>query len=140
MTEKTEKPNNSNWGCFVAVCIVFSFLPLIALLNMRAMQEKENCDRAERDADNISYALASYYSDPERTDVPSVETLKKLKDLSLNGVGYIFGSSPYDIIIITSSEPKRCGRGKYHVRRDMGKLWGEWVDEWSDDILNPNLE
>ena len=79
-----------------------------------------------------------------------METLKKEGYLSLNGVGYLFGSSPETITVITSSEPKRCRRGKYYVVKikEVTEREGiksvefdrEWLDEWPVDIPNPNPE
>ena len=138
MFTQYEMSDYFKWGCIVSVCIVFLLLITSAVSNWLVLREHKHCNRVEGDLDIIYAALYVYYRDhPERTDVPSLETLKKEQNFSIYGVGYIFGSSPEDITAITSSESKRCNRGKYYVAKFMSR--GTWVDEWPTNIPNPNL-
>ena len=133
MSAQTKISGQINWGCLVPVCFVF-LIVYIGVSNFVTMEAMKNCDGVEHNVDSIRHALEYYWDDTQRTDVPSLEILKKEKYLSGNVMGHLFGSSPCTITIITSSEPKRCPRGKYYVLRNMRTNWGEWVDEWPADM------
>lgn len=98
---------------------------------------RQSCSKAETDAQNILAALSSYYAEPDRTDVPSIEMLRISENLSLNNEeAEIFGSATGTITVIIADTSKRCPRGNYFIT-DMGGNVGYWLEEWPVGIQNP---
>ena len=113
--------------------------------------------RIEREAQNVAQALASYYSEPSRTQIPSYSDLVKSGDYSLENVDLkrrdqlykesefsvaIFGETFSEIKIVLSSAEGKCffgrwecprrSKGKFYVLRFEGSGVNEWVDRWED--------
>ena len=108
------------------------------------------------EADNIAGALASYFSEPSRTQIPSYSDLIKSGDYSLENIDlkrrdqlykesefsvHILGDTFSDIkIVLTAKEGKcpfgrwKCPRqfkGKFYVAK-MGGGAGVWLDSWEE--------
>ena len=66
------------------VIAIIGILAAIAIPNFIAYRDKAFCSRAEADGQNILAALASYFSEPNNTQMPSVPELKIAEDLTLN--------------------------------------------------------
>ena len=66
------------------VIAIIGILAAIAIPNFIAYRDKAYCSRAEADGQNVLAALASYFSEPENTSMPSVDDLKGGEDLTLN--------------------------------------------------------
>ena len=66
------------------VIAIIGILAAIAIPNFIAYRDKAYCSRAEGDAQNVLAALASYFSEPGNTTLPSVADLRATEDLTLN--------------------------------------------------------
>ena len=66
------------------VIAIIGILAAIAIPNFISYRDKAYCSRAESDASSTLAALASYFADPEATQLPSVDTLQTSEYLSLN--------------------------------------------------------
>jgi prepilin-type N-terminal cleavage/methylation domain-containing protein len=66
------------------VIAIIGILAAIAIPNFIAYRDKAFCSRAEADGQNILAALASYFSEPDKTQMPSVLDLQNFEDLTLN--------------------------------------------------------
>ena len=115
-----------------------------------------NCNaKFEREAHNISSALANYFSEPSRTQIPSYSDLlnseyEPLESYDLKRRDKLFKESEFSVdiqtdasekitIVLSSKEEKcpfyrwKCPRrfkGKFYVL----KMWdnGKWVDNYED--------
>jgi type IV pilus assembly protein PilA len=66
------------------VIAIIGILAAIAIPNFMRYRDKAFCSRAETDAQNMVAALASYFSDPDHTAIPSLADLTRTEDLILN--------------------------------------------------------
>ena len=66
------------------VIAIIGILAAIAIPNFIAYRDKAFCSRAEADGQNVLAALASYFSEPDNTSMPSVPELQAAEDLTLN--------------------------------------------------------
>ncbi|CAB1059585.1 hypothetical protein D1BOALGB6SA_4347 [Olavius sp. associated proteobacterium Delta 1] len=66
------------------VIAIIGILAAIAIPNFIAYRDKAFCSRSESDAQNILAALASYFSEPNNTQMPSVADLQQAEQLTLN--------------------------------------------------------
>ena len=66
------------------VIAIIGILAAIAIPNFIAYRDKAFCSRAEADGQNVLAALASYFSEPDNTTMPSVAELMGAEDLTLN--------------------------------------------------------
>ena len=66
------------------VIAIIGILAAIAIPNFIAYRDKAFCSRAEADGQNVLAALASYFSEPNNTQMPSVPDLKAAESLTLN--------------------------------------------------------
>jgi prepilin-type N-terminal cleavage/methylation domain-containing protein len=66
------------------VIAIIGILAAIAIPNFIAYRDKAFCSRAEADGQNILAALASYFSEPDNTQMPTVDELRTAEDLTLN--------------------------------------------------------
>jgi len=113
--------------------------------------------KIEREAHNIASAIASYFSEPQRTQSPSYNDLIKSGDYSLEGADLkrreklfkesefsvdIRGNESDGIIIALSAKEGKCPfyegkctrrfKGKYYVLKMMGREPGVWLDSYDD--------
>ena len=66
------------------VIAIIGILAAIAIPNFIAYRDKAFCSRAEADGQNVLAALASYFSEPNNTSMPSVADLMNAEQLTLN--------------------------------------------------------
>jgi prepilin-type N-terminal cleavage/methylation domain-containing protein len=66
------------------VIAIIGILAAIAIPNFIAYRDKAFCSRAEADGQNVLAALASYFSEPNNTTMPSVADLMGAEQLTLN--------------------------------------------------------
>ena len=66
------------------VIAIIGILAAIAIPNFIAYRDKAFCSRAEADGQNVLAALASYFSEPNNTTMPSVADLQSAEGLTLN--------------------------------------------------------
>jgi prepilin-type N-terminal cleavage/methylation domain-containing protein len=66
------------------VIAIIGILAAIAIPNFIAYRDKAFCSRAEADGQNVLAALASYFSEPNNTTMPSVAELMTAESLTLN--------------------------------------------------------
>ena len=66
------------------VIAIIGILAAIAIPNFISYRDKAYCSRAESDASSTLAALASYFADPEATQLPTVPELRTAEHLSLN--------------------------------------------------------
>jgi prepilin-type N-terminal cleavage/methylation domain-containing protein len=66
------------------VIAIIGILAAIAIPNFIAYRDKAFCSRAEADGQNVLAALASYFSEPNNTSMPSVDDLMGAEGLTLN--------------------------------------------------------
>ena len=111
------------------VIAIIGILAAIAIPNFIAYRDKAFCSYTETDAQHILAALASYFSEPEHTQTPTIAELQALEDLTLNnataGNAQVTGSSNATITVRVTDESGRCPRaGVYSVT--MGGVAGDW--------------
>ena len=66
------------------VIAIIGILAAIAIPNFIAYRDKAYCSRAETDASSVLAALASYFSEPLNTQIPSIADLRTGESLSVN--------------------------------------------------------
>ena len=66
------------------VIAIIGILAAIAIPNFIAYRDKAYCGYAESDAQNTLAALSAYFSEPDRTTLPTIPDLIDTEDLSLN--------------------------------------------------------
>ena len=108
------------------VIAIIGILAAIAIPNFIAYRDKAFCGYAEGDAQNTLAALSSYFSEPDRTQLPTTAQLTTAEELSLN-------NAPTSVVISTASgftvtvqdDSGRCPRGTSYAAT-MGGAQGSW--------------
>jgi prepilin-type N-terminal cleavage/methylation domain-containing protein len=111
------------------VIAIIGILAAIAIPNFIAYRDKAFCSYTETDAQNILAALASYFSEPEHTQTPTIAELEREEDLTLNnstaGMAQVSGSSTGTITVTVTDESGRCPRDSNYAVT-MGGTAGNW--------------
>ena len=111
------------------VIAIIGILAAIAIPNFIAYRDKAFCGYAETDAQNILAALASYFSEPEHTQTPTIADLETEEGLTLNnntaGETLISGTSTGTITVSVTDESGRCPRDTMFWVT-MGGTAGNW--------------
>ena len=112
---------------FIAVTIILAFIGFI--INVNDRPRVPSCNYNETDAKNTLAALASYFSEPDRNEVPTVEYLEEYEDLYINLHSTVIIDGPIDKVRVTVIDKTgNCPLGKrYEVYMDG--FPGEWYDE-----------
>ena len=97
------------------VIAIIGILAAIAIPNFIAYRDKAFCSRAEADGQNVLAALASYFSEPNNTSMPSVADLMNSEGLTLNAgndatLTEIGGGGVYQVEVSDGSG--RCPRSE----------------------------
>jgi hypothetical protein len=123
------------WNIIIStnLCAYFVIIPVI-MLHLDGPAEC-TCCKFETDAQNTLAALASYFSEPEHTEVPTVQELKNLESLTLNKNSTVIIDGPKDEILVrVIDNTKTCVRGNiYEVY--MGGTAGEWYADYEKTLL-----
>jgi Tfp pilus assembly protein PilE len=113
-------------GYIGLVITTLSILAAIAIPNFIAYREKAFCSRVEAAANHTAAAVADYYSDPNNTELP---TLNVLADVTgYRPTEYVtidISGTEYQPVITVFDDRKRCPLGKYFVISEENIL-GEW--------------
>ena len=110
------------------VIAIIGILAAIAIPNFIAYRDKAFCSYTETDAQNILAALASYFSEPEHTQTPSIADLVNEEELSLNNLqasANVTGSSTGTITVTVTDDSGRCPRATNYAVT-MGGAAGDW--------------
>ena len=111
------------------VIAIIGILAAIAIPNFIAYRDKAFCSYAEQDAQSVSAAMASYFSEPDHTQTPSVAELMATEQRSVNN-----GTGSIDIVedttqrvtlISVTDDSDRCPRGNTYWKT-MGGRQGYW--------------
>jgi len=111
------------------VIAIIGILAAIAIPNFIAYRDKAYCGYAEGDAQNTLAALSSYFSEPDRTTVPSdVQDLVDAEELSLNNATTSVAiSTAAGYTVTVTDDSGRCPRGTTYSA-SMGGAQGSWAD------------
>ena len=114
---------------FIGAVLFSTFRPDLLRRYVVGYPERPSCSKVETDAQNTLAALASYFSEPEHTKVPTVQDLVNEEGLTLNKNSTVIIDGPKDEIRVTVIEKKNsCPRGnKFEVY--VGGTAGEWYRE-----------
>jgi prepilin-type N-terminal cleavage/methylation domain-containing protein len=109
------------------VIAIIGILAAIAIPNFIAYRDKAFCSYAEQDAQSVSAALASYFSEPDHTTTPTVAQLWNLEQLRTNNAtGSITINEAGGVTTITVDDDSgRCPRGTTYTKT-MGGAQGTW--------------
>ena len=110
------------------VIAIIGILAAIAIPNFIAYRDKAYCGYAEGDAQNTLAALSSYFSEPDRTTVPSdVQDLVDAEELSLNNATTSVAiSTAAGYTVTVTDDSGRCPRGSTYSA-SMGGAQGSWA-------------
>lgn len=88
------------------VIAIIGILAAIAIPNFIAYRNKAFCSAAESDANTVAAAIANYFSNPAKMDVPSLDDL----GITLSGTNELgdLGDDPNNIIISITDGSGRC--------------------------------
>ena len=109
------------------VIAIIGILAAIAIPNFIAYRDKAFCSYAEQDAQSVSAALASYFSEPDHTITPDVADLIATEQLSTNNSSIDIEEDPDNSFTIISvwDGSNRCPRGTVYTKT-MGSRQGYW--------------
>ena len=102
------------------VIAIIGILAAIAIPNFINYRDKAYCSRAETDAGNVLASIASYFSEPDNTQMPGIPRLMDDFDLSLNNkVGDVSltpdpgtAANSADITVEVADSSGRCPRAE----------------------------
>ena len=145
-------------GFLIFSAVTFSFAFFIYLLFTPVGGGPHyNCNSSiEQEANNIAGALASYFSEPDRTKIPSYSDLVKSGDYPLENIDLkrrdklikesefsvdILSDTSDEIIIVLSCAEGKCPfdrgkcprpfKGRFYVAK-MSAGAGVWLDSWKE--------
>ncbi len=110
------------------VIAIIGILAAIAIPNFIAYRDKAFCSYTETDAQNILAAVASYFSEPDHTQTPTIDDLILTESLSLNNPvadAEVSGSSTGTITVTVTDDSGRCPRSTNYAVT-MGGAAGDW--------------
>jgi prepilin-type N-terminal cleavage/methylation domain-containing protein len=111
------------------VIAIIGILAAIAIPNFIAYRDKAFCSYAEQDAQSVSAALASYFSEPDHTQTPEVGELIATEQLSVNNstgsIDIIEDTTQRVTLISVTDDSDRCPRGNTYWKT-MGGRQGYW--------------
>ena len=108
------------------VIAIIGILAAIAIPNFIAYRNKAYCSQAESDAQNALAAVSSYFSEPDRTTLPTLGDLQTSENYtSNNGTVVIGGAANGSITVTVTDDSTRCPRGGSYTAT-MGGAEGVW--------------
>ena len=109
------------------VIAIIGILAAIAIPNFISYRDKAFCGEAEHDAQNTLAALSAYFSEPDRTVIPTLAQLVALENLSLNNaeasVSLVEASGV--VTVAVNDDSGRCPR-QATFTATMGGAEGQW--------------
>ena len=112
------------------VIAIIGILAAIAIPNFIAYRDKAFCSYAEQDAQSVSAAMASYFSEPDHTQTPSVQDLIDTEQLSVNNstpsIAITEDTAQRITTITVHDDSDRCPRGDDYTKT-MGGEQGYWL-------------
>jgi prepilin-type N-terminal cleavage/methylation domain-containing protein len=95
------------------VIAIIGILAAIAIPNFISYRNKAYCSKAETDGQNIIAAMSSYFADPQKENIPSIDDLKSAEALVLNNDtdnGYSSGGGTADnwVIVFVGDDADKC--------------------------------
>jgi len=113
-------------GVFVLLLIV-AFVVNVYFIEERK-RERYTCARMESDAQNTFAAISSYFADPDRITLPTIDQLIEEEGLFTTFPVKIEGDPEQDIIVsVINNGDAECPKGKKYVAV-MGGGEGVWED------------
>ena len=114
------------------VIAIIGILAAIAIPNFISYRNKAYCQESESDAQSTLAALASYFTDPDHTTLPTVPNLMDLENLSLNNASgsvalslAVAGDLNSTITVDVTDDSTRCPRMATYTAT-MGGTQGSW--------------
>jgi prepilin-type N-terminal cleavage/methylation domain-containing protein len=108
------------------VIAIIGILAAIAIPNFIAYRNKAYCSQAESDAQNALAAISSYFSEPDRTTLPTLPNLIALENFTSNNGTVVIGGDPNgSITVAVTDDSGRCPRGGTYTAT-MGGAEGVW--------------
>jgi prepilin-type N-terminal cleavage/methylation domain-containing protein len=109
------------------VIAIIGILAAIAIPNFISYRDKAFCGEAEHDAQNTLAALSAYYSEPDRTTIPTLANLIALENLSLNNApaSVALNEASGVITVAVTDDSGRCPRNNVFTAT-MGGAEGQW--------------
>jgi prepilin-type N-terminal cleavage/methylation domain-containing protein len=111
------------------VIAIIGILAAIAIPNFIAYRDKAFCSYAEQDAQSVSAAMASYFSEPDHTQTPTVDDLIATEQLSVNNstgsINIVEDTTQRTTFIEVTDDSDRCPRGDLYTKT-MGGTQGYW--------------
>ena len=111
------------------VIAIIGILAAIAIPNFISYRDKSFCGRAESDAQNALAAISSYYSEPDRTAMVTVNDITTYEDYSsTNPIANVaIAGTVTGLITVTVVDGSgRCPRNNTY-RVTMGGGAGSWM-------------
>ena len=109
------------------VIAIIGILAAIAIPNFIAYRDKAFCGEAEHDAQNTLAAISAYFSEPDRTTIPTLANVTDLENLSLNNApGSVNIAEASGVITVAVTDDSgRCPRNAVFTAT-MGGAEGQW--------------
>jgi prepilin-type N-terminal cleavage/methylation domain-containing protein len=109
------------------VIAIIGILAAIAIPNFIEYRNKAFCSRAETDATNVLAAISAYFSEPQRTNTPTLDNLIALEDLSASNTTITIADDGAGLITVTvTDDSARCPRGTIYTTYMGGDMEGTW--------------
>ena len=125
-SEKKEGWALLKWAVIVIICVSGAMFILNTLVPDEKMISESKCSQMENDAENTLAAISSYFANPERTTLPTVDQLIKEEDLWTTYPVKLEGDPEEDIIVtVINNGDNQCPKGKKYVVV-MGGGEGVW--------------
>jgi prepilin-type N-terminal cleavage/methylation domain-containing protein len=107
------------------VIAIIGILAAIAIPNFIAYRDKAFCSYGEQYAQSVMAALASYFSEPDHTQTPTLQELIDTEQLSTNNTSIDIDEEAGVTLITVTDESGRCPRGTEYSKT-MGGRQGYW--------------
>ena len=107
------------------VIAIIGILAAIAIPNFIAYRDKSFCSYAEEDAQSTKAAIASYFSEPQRTTIPTYADLTATENLHTNNIGITITEVGDTVEIEVVDSANRCPKSDTFTAT-MGGDQGSW--------------
>ena len=107
------------------VIAIIGILAAIAIPNFISYRDKAFCSYAEQDASSVAAAIASYFSDPDHTTIPTLANLTASQDVSTNNTSITITETGGVTTIVVTDDSGRCPEGDAFTKT-LGGAQGDW--------------